>query len=82
MLSTVIRTTVRNGNAVRFSEITHRLCGHLAGVAQAFTAFYEACPVLTASGQVRVRRLALCRLTAETLATGLDLLGMAAPDRL
>ena len=49
-------------------------------VARAFTTFYEACPVLKAEEPVRGNRLALC-LLARTLAHGLDLLGVAAPER-
>jgi arginyl-tRNA synthetase len=60
----------------------HRLCSYLYGVAQAFSAFYENCPVLKAPEQVRANRLAMCRLTGETLRTGLSLLGVAAPAQL
>ncbi|KLN36401.1 arginine--tRNA ligase [Cellulosimicrobium funkei] len=60
----------------------HRLCGYLYDVATAFTRFYELCPVLKAEGAARGNRLALCTLTSRTLATGLDLLGIAAPERL
>jgi arginyl-tRNA synthetase len=61
----------------------HRLCGYLFTLAKAFTDFYEACPVLAAdTAAVRGNRLALCRLTAHTLRHGLNLLGIAAPDRL
>ena len=38
--------------------------------------FYEACPVLKADPAVRASRLALCGLTAQTMQTGLDLLGI------
>jgi arginyl-tRNA synthetase len=38
--------------------------------------FYEACPVLKSEGAVRASRLQLARLTAATLKTGLDLLGI------
>ncbi|MFE6234072.1 DALR anticodon-binding domain-containing protein [Cellulosimicrobium sp. NPDC057862] len=51
-------------------------------VATAFTRFYDLCPVLKAEGAARGNRLALCELTSRTLATGLDLLGIAAPERL
>ncbi|MGF1430881.1 DALR anticodon-binding domain-containing protein [Kitasatospora sp. LaBMicrA B282] len=34
------------------------------------------------AGTLEPHRLALCRLTAETLATGLELLGIAAPTRM
>ncbi|BCJ36447.1 arginine--tRNA ligase [Actinocatenispora thailandica] len=60
----------------------HRLCGYLYELARAFTAFYESCPVLAAEPPVRGNRLALCRLTRRTLAQGLALLGLPAPDRL
>jgi arginyl-tRNA synthetase len=60
----------------------HRLCGYLYELARAFTAFYESCPVLGAAEPVRSNRLALCRLTRRTLAQGLTLLGLPAPDRL
>jgi arginyl-tRNA synthetase len=60
----------------------HRLAGYLYGLASIFTDFYEECPVLKAEGEVRASRLALCDLTARTLATGLDLLGIEAPNRM
>ncbi len=60
----------------------HRLCGHLYDVAKAFTDFYEACPVLSANQPVRANRVALCQLAAHTLRQGLNLLGIAAPERM
>ena len=60
----------------------HRLCGHLYDLAKAFTDFYEACPVLSAAAPVRANRVALCQLTARTLRQGLNLLGIAAPERM
>ncbi|HEX7658957.1 MAG TPA: arginine--tRNA ligase [Pseudonocardiaceae bacterium] len=60
----------------------HRLCGYLYELSKAFTDFYEACPVLSAEPRVRANRLALCQLAAATLHRGLDLLGIAAPDRM
>ncbi|HSL06457.1 MAG TPA: arginine--tRNA ligase [Pseudonocardiaceae bacterium] len=60
----------------------HRLCGHLYDLAKAFTDFYEACPVLSAAEPVRVNRVALCQLAARTLRQGLNLLGIAAPERM
>jgi arginyl-tRNA synthetase len=60
----------------------HRLCHYLYRLARTFTAFVESCPVLRAPDGVRATRLALCEVTAQTLRTGLDLLGIAAPDRL
>ena len=60
----------------------HHLCGYLYAVAQAFSAFYESCPVLQAEPAVRASRLLLCDLTARTLATGLELLGIAVVERM
>jgi arginyl-tRNA synthetase len=60
----------------------HRLCGYLFALAQAYTTFYETCPVLSAPPARRGTRMALCQLSGDTLRTGLDLLGIAAADRL
>jgi arginyl-tRNA synthetase len=68
--------------AVAESLEFHRLAVYLYGLATVFTAFYETCPVLRAEGDTRASRLALCDLTARVLARGLNLLGIAAPDRM
>ncbi|WP_369375578.1 arginine--tRNA ligase [Promicromonospora sp. Populi] len=61
----------------------HRLCGYLFSLARAYTEFYDQCPVLrTEDPAVQANRLALCELTGRTLATGLDLLGITAPERM
>ncbi|WP_098461230.1 arginine--tRNA ligase [Propionicimonas paludicola] len=60
----------------------HRLCGYLYELAGALSVFYEQCPVLKSEGAVRSSRLALCAATKKVLATGLDLLGIEAPDRM
>lgn len=60
----------------------HRLAGFCYDLARAFTDFYEACPVLASADPVRQRRLALVDLTRRTLAQGLELLGIAAPERM
>lgn len=61
----------------------HRLCGYLFALAKTFTDFYESCPVLKADSEViQGNRLALCRLTGDTLAQGLELLGLLAPTRM
>ena len=60
----------------------HRLSGYLFDLAQRFTAFYEACPVLSAGEPTRSERLGLCELTARTLSLGLSLLGSDAPDQM
>jgi arginyl-tRNA synthetase len=69
--------------SVREHDEPHRLCGYLYAVAQAFSDFYEACPVLRAPrADIAANRIAICQLTGGTLKLGLDLLGIAAPDRL
>ena len=61
----------------------HRLCTYLFDLGQAFTAFYEACPVLKEGyEETRDSRLALCDLTARVLQEGLALLGIEAPERM
>jgi arginyl-tRNA synthetase len=60
----------------------HRLCTYLFDLAQRFTSFYDACPVLAAEGALREERLALCDLTARTLQLGLSVLGIDAPDQM
>ncbi len=60
----------------------HRLATYLHGLASTFTTFYVRCPVLQAEVEVRRSRLVLCDLTARTLAIGLGLLGIQAPDQM
>jgi arginyl-tRNA synthetase len=60
----------------------HRLCTYLFELAQSFTSFYEACPVLKADQRTRAFRIILCEQTARVLATGLGLLGIEAPERM
>ena len=58
------------------------VAAYLYDLAQAFTAFYEACPVLKSEAPVRAARLKLCGLVARTIAKGLDLLGIEVADRM
>jgi arginyl-tRNA synthetase len=61
----------------------HRLCAYIFDVASLFTTFYEECPVLKAESEsLRVSRLALCALTLDVLALGLELLGVPVPERM
>jgi arginyl-tRNA synthetase len=59
----------------------NHLCSHLYDVAQAFSRFYEACPVLKADEPVRTSRLLLCDATAGVLRDGLALLGIDVLER-
>ena len=67
-------------HAVGREAAPHFLCGYLYDLATHFMRFYEACPVLKSEGAVRDSRLRLCRLTADTLKTGLGLLGIETLD--
>lgn len=60
----------------------HILCAYLYDLATKFSAFFENCPVLKSDEPTRSSRLALCALTARTLALGLDLLGIKHPDQM
>lgn len=61
----------------------HRLCAYLFSLAQAFSVFYEQCPVMKAeTDQVRASRLALSAVTLRTLVKGLELLGINSPERM
>jgi arginyl-tRNA synthetase len=72
-------------HVLRFGEIIelvarelkpHHLATYLYELATKFHAFYEHCPVLQSEEPTRSCRLALCDVTARTLARGLDLLGI------
>ena len=61
----------------------HRLCTYLYELANAYSAFYQVCPVLKAEDDTTVHaRLRLCELVRNTLADGLELLGIEAPSRM
>lgn len=59
------------------------LTSYLYDLAQAFSRFYTACPVLTAQAPHRPTRLLLCDLTARTIRHGLsELLGIEVLDQM
>lgn len=60
----------------------HHLCNYLYELATKFSGFYENCPVIQSPEPLRSSRLALCDLTARTLALGLDLLGIEHPEQM
>ncbi len=61
----------------------HTLCTYLHSLASSFASFYEVCPVIAAGDDAtRDSRLALCDLTARTICTGLELLGIDSPERM
>lgn len=58
----------------------HHLCGYLFNLANLFSRFYESCPILKSEEVTKNSRLQLAALTALTLKTGLDLLGIEVLD--
>ncbi|MCX5938914.1 MAG: arginine--tRNA ligase [Cyanobium sp. LacPavin_0920_WC12_MAG_62_9] len=62
--------------------LPNRLCSYLFELSQVFNRFYDQVPVLKAEEPSRSSRLALCRLTADTLKLGLGLLGIATLERM
>ncbi|MCX5931054.1 MAG: arginine--tRNA ligase [Cyanobacteria bacterium] len=62
--------------------LPNRLCSYLFELSQVFNRFYDQVPVLKADEPARGSRLALCRLTADTLRLGLGLLGIPTLERM
>jgi arginyl-tRNA synthetase len=62
--------------------LPNRLCTYLFELSQVFNRFYDQVPVLKAEEPSRGSRLALCRLTADTLKLGLGLLGIETLERM
>ena len=60
----------------------HFVAEHAFKLAQAFSRFYAACPILSAEPLLRSSRLALADATLRQLEQALDLLGIAAPARM
>ena len=62
---------------------TNILCEYLFELCQKFNQFYENCPVLRANSSLIFNsRTALCLATSNTLALGLDLLGITTLEKL
>jgi arginyl-tRNA synthetase len=68
--------------AVEDELLPNRLCTYLFELSQVFNRFYDQVPVLKAPPEARDSRLALCRLTADTLKLGLGLLGIPTLERM
>lgn len=62
----------------------HVLCAYLYDVASLFMKFYEACPILKddVDSETRSSRLGIAQVTAQTLKTGLDLLGIETMNKM
>jgi len=62
----------------------HILCNYLYEIASAYMAFYEQCPILKANikQEIKESRLALSLIVADTLAKGLELLGIEIMEKM
>lgn len=64
-------------------RMPHLVAEHAYRLAQSFSKFYAACPILGAEdATVRASRLALSQATLAQLELALDLLGIATPERM
>lgn len=71
-------------DSVAKEGLPNHLCTYLYELAGNFMSFYEACPILKegVAAEVRNSRLQLANLTAQTLQTGLGLLGIGVLERM
>ena len=71
-------------DSVAKEGLPNHLCTYLYELAGNFMSFYEACPILKEGvvEEVRSSRLQLANLTAQTLQTGLGLLGIGVLERM
>ncbi|SDZ74841.1 arginyl-tRNA synthetase [Thiothrix caldifontis] len=71
-------------DSVAKEGLPNHLCTYLYELAGNFMSFYEACPILKegVAEEVRASRLHLANLTAQTLQTGLGLLGIGVLERM
>ncbi len=70
---------------VRKAAESYRPCvlaDYLFDLSQTYSSFYQQLPFLKAEAGVRESRVRLCGLVATVLERGLDLLGIATPDRM
>ncbi len=58
------------------------LADYLFALAQLYSSFYQRFPILKADEAIRDSRAHLCTLVAQVLHEGLDLLGIATPERI
>lgn len=83
---TLAKHLIRYGEAIELAAADSRpnyLTGYLYDLAQKFSSFYNACPVLAAKDTKRPARLLLCDLTAKTIKHGLsELLGIEVAEQM
>ena len=64
-------------------RMPHLLCEHAFSLAQAFSAFYGACPILNETDTaLRGSRLSLSQACLKQLILTLDLLGISVPEKM
>ncbi|MGD0016636.1 MAG: arginine--tRNA ligase [Verrucomicrobiia bacterium] len=68
--------------AVADDDKPNWLTGYLYELAGKFSVFYDNCPVLQSAEPLRSSRLSLCRLTADVMQRGLNLLGIAVIEQM
>jgi len=68
----------------REKRMPHYVCEHVYALAQAFSAFYAACPIVKdgVDPAVGASRLGLAQTVLHQLEAGLGILGITAPDRM
>jgi arginyl-tRNA synthetase len=69
-------------DSIKYLE-PHRLCTWLYELTDAFSAFYQSCPVLKLEDELtKQSRLRLANLTRRVIVDGLDMLGIEAPEQM
>jgi arginyl-tRNA synthetase len=63
-------------------QAPNSIAEHAYRLAQAFSRFYAACPILQAEPALRASRLSLAQATLAQLERALDILGIAVPERM
>jgi arginyl-tRNA synthetase len=80
------RQLMRFSEALEMTVVDYRpnqLTAYLFDLANAYSTFFEQCPVLKAdSPELRTSRMLLCDLTARTLKQGLELLGIPVIEKM
>jgi len=64
------------------SREPHRVINYLENLASNFTTFYHDCRIIGVENKLTVSRSILAEAVAQTLANGLGVLGIDAPDRM
>lgn len=84
LLAVKLLQYVESINQVTSEATPHVMCTYIYELASIFSTFYEACPILKedVSKQVKQSRLMLTALTARTLKSAMDLLGIETMEKM